>query len=163
MAAVELCKPHLATSLTSIAASMVLSLGYNRLSSMQSESDQQQQQQKIYLFWTVYVLDASFSTRLGRLPVIREHDISVPTISSNGIVPDSFVEMLRYWIDLCRIQCHAVEHLYSPASTHQPPDERSALIERLTTRLEEIWRAREERASLMHELRSTPASYVSLI
>ena len=163
MAAVELCKPHLATSLTSIAASMVLSLGYNRLSSMQSESDQQQQQQKIYLFWTVYVLDASFSTRLGRLPVIREYDISVPTISSNGIVPDSFAEMLRYWIDLCRVQCHAAEHLYSPASTHQPPDERSALIERLTTRLEEIWRAREERASLMHELRSSPASYVSLI
>jgi hypothetical protein len=130
---------------------------------MQSESDQQQQQQKIYLFWTVYVLDASFSTRLGRLPVIREYDISVPTISSNGIVPDSFAEMLRYWIDLCRVQCHAVEHLYSPASTHQPPDERSALIKRLTTRLEEIWRAREERASLMHELRSSPASYVSLI
>ena len=142
---------------------MVLSLGYNRLSSMQSESDQQQQQQKIYLFWTVYVLDASFSTRLGRLPVIREYDISVPTISSNGIVPDSFAEMLRYWIDLCRVQCHAAEHLYSPASTHQPPDERSALIKRLTTRLEEIWRAREERASLMHELRSSPASYVSLI
>jgi hypothetical protein len=142
---------------------MVLSLGYNRLSSMQSESDQQQQQQKIYLFWTVYVLDASFSTRLGRLPVIREYDISVPTISSNGIVPDSFAEMLRYWIDLCRVQCHAVEHLYSPASTHQPLSERSALIKRLTTRLEEIWRAREERASLMHELRSSPASYVSLI
>jgi hypothetical protein len=68
---------------------------------MQSESEQQQRQ-KIYLFWTVYVLDASFSTRLGRLPVVREHDISVPMISSVGAVPESFVKVLRYWIELCR-------------------------------------------------------------
>jgi hypothetical protein len=161
MAAIELCKPHLAMSLTSTAASMAISLGYNRLSSMQSESEQQQRQ-KIYLFWTVYVLDASFSTRLGRLPVVREHDISVPMISSTGAVPESFVKVLRYWIELCRVQCQAVEHLYSPASIHKSLDQRSTLVERLATRLQELWSAREH-ASLRHELSSSPASYVSII
>jgi hypothetical protein len=161
MAAIELCKPHLAMSLTSTAASMAISLGYNRLSSMQSESEQQQRQ-KIYVFWTVYVLDASFSTRLGRLPVVREHDISVPMISSSCAVPESFVKVLRYWIELCRVQCHTVEHLYSPASIHQSLDQRSTLVERLATRLQELWSAREH-ASLRHELRESPASYVSII
>jgi hypothetical protein len=161
MAAIELCKPHLAMSLTSTAASMAISLGYNRLSSMQSESEQQQRQ-KIYVFWTVYVLDASFSTRLGRLPVVREHDISVPIISTTGAVPESFVKVLRYWIELCRVQCQAVEHLYSPASIHQSLDQRTTLVERLATRLQELWSAREH-ASLRHELRSSPASYVSII
>jgi len=117
MAAIELCKPHLAMSLTLTAALMAISLGYNRLSSMQSESEQQQRQ-KIYVFWTVYVLDASFSTRLGRLSVVREHDISVPMISSSCAVPELFVKVLRYWIELCRIQRHTVEHLYLPASIH---------------------------------------------
>jgi hypothetical protein len=128
---------------------------------MQSESEQQQRQ-KIYLFWTVYVLDASFSTRLGRLPVVREHDISVPMISSTDAVPESFVKVLRYWIELCRVQCQAVEHLYSPASIHKSLDQRSTLVERLATRLQELWSAREH-ASLRHELSSSPASYVSII
>jgi hypothetical protein len=51
-AAIDLCKPYLALSVTSSAAAMVISLGYNRLSSMQADTEQQRQQ-KIYLFWMV--------------------------------------------------------------------------------------------------------------
>jgi hypothetical protein len=47
-AAIDLCKPYLALSVTSSAAAMVMSLGYNRLSTMQNDMEQQRQQ-KIYL------------------------------------------------------------------------------------------------------------------
>jgi hypothetical protein len=47
-AAIDLCKPYLALSVTSSAAAMVMSLGYNRLSTMQNDTEQQRQQ-KIYL------------------------------------------------------------------------------------------------------------------
>jgi hypothetical protein len=140
---------------------MVISLGYNRLSSMQSDTEQVRQQ-KIYIFWMVYIFDTGFSIRLGRSPVIREHDITVPVISDNGVVPTVFVGVLRYWIELGRVQCQAVEHLLSPAALQQPPEERSRRADKLAVRLQEVWDARDV-LSLSHALQGSPASYLYLL
>lgn len=140
---------------------MVISLGYNRISSMQSNTEQQRQQ-KIYLFWMVYIFDTSFSIRLGRSPVIREHDITVPIIADNGAVPKAFVGVLNYWIELGRVQCQAVEFLYSPAALQQPLEERSKRAAKFVVRLQEVWDARDE-VSLQHALKGGPASYLLLL
>jgi hypothetical protein len=151
----------MALSLTTTAASMVISLGYNRLSSMQSDTELVRQQ-KIYIFWMVYIFDTGFSIRLGRSPVIREHDITVPMMSDNGVVPSAFIGVLRYWIELGRVQCQAVEHLLSPAALLQPPEERSRRADKLAVRLQEVWDAREV-LSLSHALQGSPASYMYLV
>jgi hypothetical protein len=140
---------------------MAISLGYNRLSSMQSDTEQVRQQ-KIYIFWMVYIFDTGFSIRLGRSPVIRDHDITVPMVSDNGVVPTAFVGVLRYWIELGRVQCQAVEHLFSPAALQQPPEERSKRADKLAVRLQEVWDAREV-LSLSHALQGSPASYLYLL
>ena len=140
---------------------MVISLGYNRLSSMQSDTEQVRQQ-KIYIFWMVYIFDTGFSIRLGRSPVIREHDITVPMVSDNGVVPTAFVGVLRYWIELGRVQCQAVEHLFSPAALQQTQEERSKRAGRLAVRLQEVWDARDD-LSLSHALPGLPASYLYLL
>lgn len=160
-AAIELCKPYLALSLTSKAASMVISLGYNRLSSMHSDTEIQRQQ-KIYLFWLVYTFDTSFSIRLGRSPVIRDHDITVPMISDNGTVPRAFVGILRYWIELGRVQCQAVEYLFSSAALRQPLEERSKRAAKLAARLQEMWETRDGPPS-SNGTTGSPASFLFLL
>lgn len=140
---------------------MVTSLGYNRLSSMQSDTEQQRQH-KIYLFWMVYIFDTSFSIRLGRSPVIRDHDITVPMIVDNGAVPKAFVRVLHYWIELGRVQCQAVEHLYSPAALQQPLEERSRRAARLVLRLQEVWDAREQ-VAMERNLEGPPVLYLYLL
>ena len=128
---------------------------------MQSDTEQQRQR-KIYVFWMVYIFDTGFSIRLGRSPVIRDHDITVPMVSDNGVVPTAFVGVLRYWIELGRVQCQAVEHLYSPAALQQPPEERSKRADVLAVRLQEVWDARDV-LSLSHALQGSPASYLYLL
>lgn len=140
---------------------MVISLGYNRLSSMQSDTESQRQQ-KIYLFWMVYIFDTGFSIRLGRSPVIRDHDITVPMVSDNGSVPRAFVGVLKYWIELGRVQCQAVEYLFSPAALQQLPEERSKRAANLAVRLQEVWEARDQ-VSLPHALEGSPVSYLFLL
>jgi len=128
---------------------------------MQSDTEQQRQR-KIHVFWMVYIFDTSFSIRLGRSPVIRDHDITVPMVSDNGVVPTAFIGVLRYWIELGRVQCQAVEHLFSPAALQQPPEERSKRADKLAVRLQEVWDARDV-LSLSHALQGSPASYLFLL
>ena len=140
---------------------MVISLGYNRLSSMQNDTEQQRQQ-KIYLFWMVYIFDTSFSIRLGRSPLIRDHDITVPMVTDTGMVPKAFVSVLQYWIELGRVQCQAVEHLLSPAALQQPPEERSRRAASLVVRLQEVWDARDL-SGISSIPAGSPTSYMHLL
>lgn len=129
---------------------------------MQNDTEQQRQQ-KIYLFWMVYTFDTGFSIRLGRSPVIRDHDITVPMVTDTGIVPKAFVSVLQYWVELGRVQCHAVEHLLSPAALLQPLEERSRRAASLVVRLQEVWDARDNPAPPSHMSFGSPASYLYLL
>lgn len=110
---------------------------------MQTDSEQERQH-KILLFWVVYLFDTSFSIRLGRTPLIRDHEITVPMIAQNGTFPNRFVEVLSYWIGLGKIQCEAVERLYTPSAQQQPLEERQRCAERLVMRLQETWNDRSQ-------------------
>ncbi|KAK1021988.1 hypothetical protein LTS16_026087 [Friedmanniomyces endolithicus] len=145
--AVNQGKAHLALSLSSHAASMVLSLGYHRLSSMQSDTDYARQV-KISLFWMVYWFDTSFSVRLGHAPVIRDYDITVPRLSScSSIMPSAFLVAFNYSTTLSGLQCQVVEQLYSPLALRQSVDERHTRASRLIVALEEALNERQLAAS----------------
>lgn len=161
ISAIELCRPHLALALASTAARMVVFLGYNRLSSMQNDTEQERQH-KIYLFWMVYILDTSFPILLGRSPVMRDHDIAVPMIADDSVIPTAFVRVLHYWVEIGRVQCQAVEYLYSPSALLQSLDERSKRATKLVERLQQAWAAREE-VSTAHCFTGRPASYLILL
>lgn len=130
----------MALSLTSTAANMVISLGYHRHATILAD-DKVERETKIFLFWMVYVFDTSFSVRLGRAPVIRDSDITVPLVL-HGAVPKEFESVFRYWIELGRVQCEAVERLYSPAALQQPFAKRAKRAARLEARLQEAWEGR---------------------
>ncbi len=137
---------------------MVLSLGYHRLSTMQSDTDYARQV-KISLFWMVYWFDTSFSVRLGHAPVIRDYDITVPRLSScSSIMPSAFLVAFNYSTTLSGLQCQVVEQLYSPLALRQSVDERHTRASRLMVALEEALNERQlvgGRCNLRNSLRLT--------
>lgn len=124
---------------------------------MLSDSDQQRDH-KLLLFWSVYMLDISFSVRLGRLPSIRDHGIAVPMVSSGGAP----IGVWSYSIELGRIQCEAVEQLCSPSSLKTTLEVRMNRTAALTTRLELMWSARNH-SSLDHGLNGHRESHFILL
>jgi len=123
--------------------SLAVSLGYNRISSMLSDSAEKREQ-KLFLFWILYTFDTSFSIRLGRSPTIRDHDIAVPLLPDNGSIPQALVHILYNWIELGRVQCQVVEQLYSPAALRQPIEQRTQNASTLAARMQDIWVARSQ-------------------
>lgn len=142
-AAAELCKPHLAMLLSSRAASMVITLGYHRLSTMQADTEYERQS-KMLVFWMAYWLDASFSIRFGHQPVIRDYDITVPMIAHGSMIPASFVDGFNYCTQMSGLQCQVVEQLYSPLALRQSAEERAKRASTLTAKLQEAWDTRDQ-------------------
>ena len=122
---------------------MAVSLGYHRDSTMKLDTVQERNE-KIFLFWMVYLMDTSFAVRLGRAPVIPESDITVPIVTHDGCLPSEFVDIFCYWVEVGRIQCQTVKQLYSPAALQQSHRERSTQAEQLSYRLEEAWGLRNK-------------------
>lgn len=151
-AAIEMCKPHLALTLTTAAANIVLTLGYHRESTMKTDSERTRQS-KIFYFWMVYIMDTAFSIRLGRMSVIRDCDIDVPMLDSRSGLPEGAVDVLRYWVDLGKISGHIIEQLYSPSALRQTLQQRSASATRLAHDLEVAWAARQKTAPQSDNIR----------
>lgn len=122
--------------------SMVISLGYNRQSAMQNDSEEDRGH-KIFLFWLVYIFDTCFSTRLGRSPILRDHDITVPTLFSGGM-PEWFAPGFRYWIENGRLQCQAVQELYSSEAVQQPRNVRAERARGIALNLQKAWDLRDK-------------------
>ncbi|KAK0943842.1 hypothetical protein LTR29_004606 [Friedmanniomyces endolithicus] len=149
--AVNRGKAHLALSLSSHAASMILSLGYHRLSTMQGDTDYARQV-KISLFWMVYWFDTSFSVRLGHAPVIRDYDITVPRLTlCSPIMPSAFLVAFNYSTTLSGLQCQVVEQLYSPLALRQSAEERRRRASGLMVALGEALDERQRAASTVPE------------
>jgi len=117
---------------------------------------------KLFLFWILYSFDTSFSIRLGHSPTIRDHDIAVPLLPDNGTIPQALVHVMYNWIELGRVQCQVVEHLYSPIALRQPIEQRSKHASELAMRLQEIWVARSQ-VTLEDLLMGRPKSSMSLL
>ncbi|KAK3651683.1 hypothetical protein LTR56_005491 [Elasticomyces elasticus] len=139
--AVDSYKPHLAQSLSSHAASMVISLGYHNLSTMRSDTIEERES-KIALFWMVYWLDNSFAVRLGRAPIIRDYDVTVPRLTSASTMPSTFLDAFNYSTRHSSLQCKVIEELFSPLALQQSHEERCRRAARLISALEECWATR---------------------
>jgi hypothetical protein len=129
-------------SLTTAAATMVLSLGYNRISNLRNDVEEERDY-KIFLFWMTYIFDTSFSVRLGRSPFIQDYDITVP-VSTYRAAPEGLSDAFRYWIENGRLLCKAVQQLYSSAAVRRSRDERARNARDIILSLERAWEIRDK-------------------
>jgi hypothetical protein len=94
---------------------MCQTLGYHRINTMAQDTELERDE-KIALFWYVYMADKTISLRLGRAATIQDYDISLPVPEQSVIFPDAYIPFLSYWIEVARIQGQVAEQLYSPAA-----------------------------------------------
>lgn len=96
---VEMCKPSLTSKMIGIAAEMCQSLGYHRYQTMKDDTEEERNE-KIHIFWMIYMFDKTMSLRLGRPSFIQDWDISLPFFSGDTLEKDVPAGrlMLTYWV-----------------------------------------------------------------
>lgn len=137
----DLCRPHLAWKLSTQAASMSQVLGYHRIATMRSDSEDERNR-KVFFFWIIYTLERGFSIRLGRSSTIQDHDITVPLPPYITGFPREFSDIMRYWVEVSRVQGVAVQQLYSPAALLDTREERQRRASVLYSTLDREWHRR---------------------
>ncbi|VUC23391.1 unnamed protein product [Clonostachys rosea] len=110
--AIDSNQPTLAWTLNSTAANMCQTLGYHRRSRMENHGENAKED-KEKLFWSVYRLDKALSLRLGRTPVVVEHEIALPSELT-----------VRRWLKFADIQAKTYNQLYSCAASQKQEGER---------------------------------------
>lgn len=142
-ACLELCKPQLGLTLTSIAAKFCQALGYNRLS-LQDGGNDTARQRKILLFWQVYIYDRNTALRLGRPPSIPEYDVSTDFLETERFpeYEPAVIHLHQYWAYVADVQGAISQKLYSPVGSRQSLGQRGRLVKALATKLQSAWARR---------------------
>ena len=89
-----MCKPSECWALISKAADMCQTLGYHRIGTMAQDTERERDE-KIALFWYVYMTDKTVSLRLGRAATIQDYDISLPVPERSAIFPEPYIKSIK--------------------------------------------------------------------
>lgn len=113
---------------------MCQSLGYHRIPDSQSANSQRR------IFWNTYVLDKTFSLRVGRTSTLQDCDISTKFVAP----PDDPLQHPWYllyssWISLARLQAQVYHDLYAVQAMAAPLEQRVKRAGLLVLELEQ-WR-----------------------
>ncbi|EXF81720.1 fungal specific transcription factor [Colletotrichum fioriniae PJ7] len=150
--AMEVAKPSLAWTLNVASAQLCQTLGYHRASSSSSSSSSSttgtatgpttanpdDEEYKIFLFWSVYFIDKSLSLRLGRPSTIQDYDVTAPYPSSASKMHGALMSYFCLWVIVSRIQGKTYEQLYSPEAIAQPSAVREARARGLAAELRRV-------------------------
>ncbi|KAL5114064.1 hypothetical protein ACEQ8H_008041 [Pleosporales sp. CAS-2024a] len=141
--AIDMSRPSLTSAMISTAARLCQTLGYHRYQTMQKDTEEERQD-KMHIFWMIYMFDKMVSLRLGRASFIQDYDISLPYFGDNrpaSDVPDAKL-MLTYWCKVARVQGQIYEKLFSPAAFNRSAEERSRTAVELVKAMNQAWHER---------------------
>jgi hypothetical protein len=97
--AVEMCKPSITALMLNTAAGLCQVLGYHRYQTFKDDTEEERDD-KIHIFWMIYIFDKTLSLRLGRPSFIQDWDISLPYFSDRKAateIPDG-KQLIKYWV-----------------------------------------------------------------
>ncbi|WQF79624.1 hypothetical protein CDEST_04638 [Colletotrichum destructivum] len=135
--AMEVAKPSLAWTLNTASAQLCQTLGYHRIASVRS-GNPDDEDYKIFLFWSVYFVDKSLSLRLGRPSTISDYDVTVPYPSSASKMHGALMSYFCLWVIVSRIQGKTYELLYSPEALSQSSSVREGRARGLAAELQQV-------------------------
>ncbi|KAL2269284.1 hypothetical protein VTJ83DRAFT_1468 [Remersonia thermophila] len=144
--AIEASKFTAARDLSSIAAMLCQTLGYHRIREPAPEDES-----KVILFWSVYLLDKALSVRSGRAPVIQDYDVTAPRRLSparSDLADTAWSVVLHQWISYADFLGRAYEQLYSPAALARPREQRVESAKQLIQDMLDL--AKEQEPLLRH-------------
>jgi hypothetical protein len=138
--AVEMCKPSVSALMIGTAAGLCQVLGYHRYQTMKDDTEEERND-KIHIFWMIYVFDKTMSLRMGRASFIQDWDISLPYFGDSKEATDApdGKRMLTYWVKVARVQGQTYEKLFSPAAFLHSPEERTRVAIELVNAMNQTW------------------------
>lgn len=94
-------------------------------------------EQKLSIFWWVYILDKGLSLRLGRYSNFQDRDIDVTAtlIPDSRADPIGFRQYFYLTVSCARVQGKAYDQLYSAGSLSISPHDREARVNELVEEL----------------------------
>jgi hypothetical protein len=116
---------------------MVQSLGWHRLSSFKDDNEALRQQ-KLVIFWMLYIVDKNLCLRLGQASLFQDYDIDLPWPRANP--PSSLASLghINLWVDSARIMGLIYQQLYSPGALRQPDDVRLQAFQQLLPQIRAV-------------------------
>ena len=137
MYAIEISKPSLSWVLTSKAAELCQTLGFNRIETYRGET-RESARHKQFLFWAVYVMAHGLCLRFGRSSLVQDCDITIPYPTSDEPERRMVCDFTTLWVLAAKLQGEIYERLYCPKALSQPEDVRRTRLKILVRSSEEI-------------------------
>ena len=135
-----MAKPSVAWSFITTASHLSQTLGLHSAHAL-STDDQGTKDQKIRLFWAVFLTEKWLCLRLGRSSTFRDEDITAPLVTFDQNVETLLVPK---WIDLAKIQGKTYNDIYSPSALMQPIDTRISRARTLVAEVNKLMVSEDE-------------------
>lgn len=84
-------------------------------------------------------MDRSNSFRLGLAPVLQDGDIDTPLIAESSDYPPSMITLMRWLVELARIQGKIRTQLYGAAGASLPDEEKAQIAETLANETKSLY------------------------
>jgi hypothetical protein len=106
-----MCRPSVAWHLNTTAAQLCQTAGFHRAECADADPPQLRKVKAI-LFWQVYTWDRGLGLRLGRSPVIKDCDISIPReFDFSGFLRLEESDVAKHWLRTAMLQGRIYEEL----------------------------------------------------
>ncbi|UDD55537.1 hypothetical protein AFCA_003144 [Aspergillus flavus] len=136
----QMAKPSIAWSFITTASHLSQTLGLHSAHAL-STDNQETKDQKIRLFWAVFLTEKWLCLRLGRSSTFRDEDITAPLVTFDQNVETLLVPK---WIDLAKIQGKTYNDIYSPSALMQPIDTRISRARTLVAEVNKLMVSEDE-------------------
>ncbi|KAE8340099.1 hypothetical protein BDV24DRAFT_152296 [Aspergillus arachidicola] len=136
----QMAKPSIAWSFITTASHLSQTLGLHSAHALSTDNPETKDQ-KIRLFWAVFLTEKWLCLRLGRSSTFRDEDITAPRVTFDQNVETLLVPK---WIDLAKIQGKTYNDIYSPSALMQPIDTRISRARTLVAEVKKLMDSEDE-------------------
>ena len=136
LVAQETSRPSLCWALLCQACRLAQALGLHRRSDPSQFRDEDEREERKWVFWNLYIMDKTMSMAFGRTVCMPDFDIDVDPPKETEEI---FWPMMMAWIALAKIQSRIYEYLYSAVANRTGDEKRHTIALALDQELRLWW------------------------
>jgi hypothetical protein len=126
---------------------IVQSLGWHRSSSTEND-DGPLREQKLLIFWMLYIIDKNLSLRLGQASIFQDYDLDLSLPPVDLSAPIGPLGRVTLWVEAARVTSLVYQQLYSPTALKQTDAARLQAVQQLLQQVEDIRPKTYEKVSI---------------
>lgn len=94
--------------------------------------------QKLLIFWMLYIIDKNLSLRLGQAPFLQDYDLDLPLPHVDPSDPLNPLGRTHLWVVAASVTSLVYQQLYSPGALKQTDAARLQAVQQLLQQVEDI-------------------------